>query len=201
MHAQELVGIYALLHQTPILYSVFVLLFFIVGILPLIKRITEGESYVCGWAGLYGDPALIGSVCVGIDLLQRTGKAIPWLNSIHHQYLLIIPFILVGIGTQCVISFIVARQPGRPVNLGTSERIYHNFIIVPTLVLLLLDAFIRIILYGTANDEYKFWGLFAIWLVLAFNEVITGRVNEREWLHAKGYRFVRTFRCDSWFLH
>src|SRR5258708_24949568 len=74
-----------------------VLYFLVIGILPIIRRIFEGQTYNNCLSSEYGDVALILVIMIGVDVLRRTEHVDGFVGTINFHNIIGFAVVVVGI--------------------------------------------------------------------------------------------------------
>ncbi len=162
-----------LLTVTPI-WLIFAVLFFLcIAIHPLGRKYFEGTAYNISISSEYGDAALIAVVLITAGIIQRQGAPI-FLE--HYQLAIVLVSIVIGILDHTV----AAGWPKKP---QTKMDTYHNLVVVPLLVYLVLFTGLWVNLAnGTALERVATITLGVIYLVTFLIDLKTGRIEQSKYL-------------------
>ena len=141
----------------------------------------EGVAYNVAWSSKYGDIVLIAIVEIAQALLQYNLVQMPgWATGwVFH---LVCACVAVAVGTFLVLG---------PTPLWRSQITdnYHNFFVVGLYVYLLLSI-APVLWYAQGYSAIAAaLALLAVWALLAFDDVRTGRMDQRAYLMKQGVTF------------
>ncbi len=150
-----------------------------IGILPVGREFFEGLPYNISWASQFGDLFLMGIIIVGGEILKNTelnGELSA--NTTHSQWRVI--FICLAVGV--IAQFMLVSTRPRAMIVDT----YHNIVVVPLLLNLLIAAGMVIYKYGTGSQKKEALFFLSIWFVLLILDAINGRLDQQQWLKQHG---------------
>ena len=173
-------GIYGFLHWFPMWATAFLLYFFCIGILFIIRDYFEKLPYNISVASQQGDPALIGCILIGVEIIKKQ-TVLAWWLDLPFQFILLGSSIIVGAVYQLLYSI-------KAILWKTVADSYHNVIVAPLLVFLLGATLPVVILYGSKIDTIFSALLFLIWAVTLSFDNETGRLQQQKWLAKHGIR-------------
>ncbi len=182
MNANALVGSYWLLSVLPIGFTAFVLFFLCIGILHLGRDHFEGLAYNLALSSEIGDAALISCLLIGINILQRPGAVSggEWCTSIPFQvFSAVVSVFAIFIAD----ALTMETLQGRPFH--TMDK-WHNRVIVPLLVYLILTLLPVILKHGTRTDIVLASVLLALWCEMLVVDITGDRLDQRLWFERHG---------------
>jgi hypothetical protein len=178
---EHMSGSYALLKALPLGLTAAVLFFLCIGILHIGRERSEGLPYNVAWSSEIGDPFLICYVLTGIAILQRPGTVLGnW--QVTFQFWAAILGAISAVAAQAMAVRGLARGP-------KLMDAYHNFVIVPLLVFLIISFLPVIWFSGTWMERQMTCGLVFIWAGLVLYDIANYRLDQRSWLMANGVPF------------
>lgn len=172
---------YNVLSQLP-LWGLALALYLLTGFVVDAGRETlEGFSYNVSHAARYGDIGLIVIVLIGATVIKRLDIPPSWLTSdmLH----LAVAGICLAIGVVIEISVMANSQW----QLGQAVDVYHNLVIVPLFLYLLIILLPLICSNGTGCEKVATLFFLLLWLMLVIYDAKVNRLNQRDWLKAHGY--------------
>lgn len=166
-----------LLAAMPIWFTFAVLFFLCIGILPLGRRYFERFPYNIALSSAYGIVALIVCVMIGVTVLQRAG-APEWLY--RYQFVSALLSIGMGIFSLTVIAGGIKRN--------TVMDTYHNLVVVPILVYLVLFTAVPLIVTNGSTNEKLALILFEgfVFGMTFIYDFFDGRLRQTKWLRERG---------------
>ena len=164
-------GSHYLLTNMPVWAIAMALYFVTKGVLYVIRDVSEGIPYDISYASVPGDMGLIGVVLVASAVLQRERDIAPiWTSRLTYHALSIA--ICIGIGL--VLKALAL--------LSYPADVYHNVVIVPLLLYLLMTSLPVIFAIGRRYERVGCVLLLSLWVGCFVFDLETGRLQQRTWL-------------------
>jgi hypothetical protein len=144
----------------------------------------EGVPYQVSYSAQLGDAGLFVVVLIAADILHRSGAQIPageGVTETQEMHFIVWLF-----------SFVICSQLSRVTlkkRSGKLMDIYHDVVIVPLFIYLAFTLLPVIYSYGTWVEQVATACFALLWLALVFFDTKYKRMNQREWLKARGLRF------------
>ena len=167
-------GIYRLLNASPLWLTFAVLYFLCIGILHIGRWAFEGHAYNTSLASEYGDVALITVVLIGVTAMSRQSHITGVLGVLDFQVTLVGMCLIAGLASNFYL------------NATEVMDIYHNIFVLPLLAYLILTTVPVIFKYGTALEKTATVISIAVWTLPGLVDILTGRLDQRQWLHNHG---------------
>jgi hypothetical protein len=147
-----------------------------IAVLPLGRKLFEGVAYNVALSSKWGDLALICCVLIAANILKKQNVEIPWIfrRGFHTTCVTMAP--LVGIGLQ------VRAAAAHGWRFGELMDGYHNLVIVPVFLYLLVATLPIVHLYGTRAQVLRTFAFLLLWGSLVCYDFVTGRLEQRSWL-------------------
>lgn len=177
---ENLTGIYGFLYNCPTWAIATGLYFICIGILFILRDWYEKLPYNISVASQQGDLALIGYILIGAEVLKRQTQLPNWTTSfIFDLPAVAMSIIIVGMFYH---YGIISKQHEKQ----TVADIYHNIIIVPLLIALIVLMLPIIWLYGTIFEKTFSTCCLLIWPTTIYFDRKQGRLQQTKWLLEKG---------------
>ena len=178
---EHMSGSYALLKALPLGLTAAVLFFLCIGILHIGRERSEGLPYNVAWSSEIGDAFIICYVLTGIVILQRPGTVLGDFQALFQFWAAVL-----GITSALAAQAMAVRGLAQGPRLMDT---YHNFVIVPLLVFLVILFLPVIWFFGTRMERQTACGLVFVWVALILYDAMNGRLDQRSWLMANGVPF------------
>lgn len=169
-------GIYHWLTVCPAWLTLLTLYIGCIALLPLGRKLFEGVAYNVALSSKWGDLALICCVLIAERTLRKQTVEIPWINRRGFHATCRTLALLVGIGLQVRAAAVHGWR------FGEIMDCYHNLIIVPVFLYLLVAALPIVYVYGTRVQKLGTVALLLLWGSLVCYDFATGRLEQQSWL-------------------
>lgn len=178
----EIGGLYLLAH-----YPIWVIVAFLVALLHVVPFVGrdyfEGMPYQVSYSAQIGDAGLLIVILIAATILQREGTFIPaWLVSTPLHVILTIA--VFAVGALASIATLKSRS-------GQLVDVYHDVVIASILMYFAVTCLPVISANGTYVEYWMTVILISVWVMLVLFDLMTHRMNQREWLEEKGVIFDR----------
>ena len=173
----ELVGSYWFLNQFPIfVYIVIYVLFY--SILLVGRWMFEGRAYDVALSSKYGDMALGAFVVYAASMIkQQDFQTKEFMQDPGFHWIVVIVSIVI------TLIYIIITKPAREMD------IWHGIITVP-LFLYLIGTIAPVYYYASSSELALGVLLIAIWIILVIYDVLSGRMDQRKWIHKNRRKWV-----------
>ena len=176
-----MVGIYAVLAASPIWVTALTLYLLTEGMMYVGRDRLEGIPYQVSYSAKLGDAGLMAAVLIAATILQRGRIIIPvWLQDEGTH--LVILIISAGIGGLISLAPLGKRS-------GQLMDVYHDIVIGPIILYFAITLLPIIYLNGTPLEQVTTMAAIVFWAILVLYDVMTGRLDQRSWLKARGVIF------------
>lgn len=175
MTSMNLVGIYALFAEIPLLVTIAILFVMTEVVIYIGRDLLEGLGYQVAYSAKFGDAALLGAVFIAVRIVQRGDMPVlpDWMMNMSHQFAIWVTCIAVG---GFVYTYTIDAREGREMDA------YHDFVVVPMFLFFTIMLLPVIYMAGTLAEQYSTIGLLLFYFATVAFDAMTGRMNQRKWM-------------------
>ena len=182
---ENYLGLYYVLASWPIWETIFVFYLLTQFVVDAGRELFEGFSYNISHAARYGDVGLFIIIIIGVTILQRGLVFESFIATRNFQFTCAGIGILAGIIMFLIEFYMVLHSVSRQL-----VDIYHNIIILPLFVYLLVSLIPVIYFHGNLTDQSVTAVCFLFWFVLVLYDIKNKRLDQRSWLKENGYSII-----------
>lgn len=176
------VGIYWLLDVCPIWLLAFLLVFFAINILFIIRDYREGFPYNISVGSQQGTLFLVVAILIGATIVQRQPVLASWLDGRLAQIFWMLISIVISITIGAIYQVTVVTLEG----WGKLADTYHNLFVVPLMVFFLGVTAPVVFIYGTETETLAFVALMGGWATCVLIDYLYDRLQQQKWLAERG---------------
>lgn len=178
-------GGYVVLASLPIWATITIFYLLTLFVVDAGREIFEGFSYNVSFAAKYADVGLLVCIIIGATILKRGPVLAGWMSTVNFQIICGAIVMLICLAMICSEVVMFKNSVSRQL-----VDIYHNIIIMPLFVYLLLILIPVIYTQGTCTEKAATVIFLLLWVGLMIYDIKDGRLNQREWLVKKGYECI-----------
>lgn len=172
-------GVYGFFSWLPMWAAASLLSFLCLGILFIIRDITEKFPYNVSVSSQQGDWALIAVILMGMELVKGREFLAPWMGF-KFQFFTFGVSILISVFYNIIVLW---REKGKRI---FPADVFHNCFIFPLLLSLLILLLPVIFLFGPFWQKLIAISLVGFWIFSFLFDVADNRLQQRPWLKRRG---------------